>query len=200
MTITPPTDETQPLTDEELEAIRASAEWAISANNAVRLLTEVDRLRAELAEMRSERDNARAIASQAINDVDRLRAEVERRERQIGLHLKLANEEVKRADALAARLREVDADYVRARENMAEAITQRNAARMERDALAAKLAAVEKVIEPEDPDWKPLSERHPEYFKPVTPEEAARKKGWRQGVDLLKQQIRAALGETGGTE
>jgi hypothetical protein len=68
----------------------------------------------------------------------------------------------------------------------------------ERDALAAKLAAVEKVIEPSD--WKPLTERHPEWFEPDSPEEAARKKGWKQGVDLLTQQLRAVLGETGGTE
>jgi hypothetical protein len=39
----------------------------------------------------------------------RLRAEVERRERQIGLHLKLAHEETKRADALAAKLAAVPA-------------------------------------------------------------------------------------------
>jgi len=78
-----------------------------------------------------------------------------------------------------------------------EAAARTNEARRERNALAAKLAAVEKVIEPSD--WKPLSERHPEYFTPDTPEEVARKKGWKQGVDLLTQRIRAALGETGGT-
>jgi chromosome segregation ATPase len=52
-------------------------------------------------------DNATGCAHDVpdlLAEVDRLRAEVERRERQIGLHLKLANEEVKRADALAAKL------------------------------------------------------------------------------------------------
>lgn len=42
-------------------------------------------------------------------ETTRLRAEVERRERQIGLHLKLAHEETKRADALAAKLAAVQA-------------------------------------------------------------------------------------------
>jgi hypothetical protein len=66
--------------------------------------------------------------------------------------------------------------------------------RAENAALAAKLEAVLDVITVKDPEWKPLTERYPEYFTPDTPEEAARKKGWKQGVDLLTQQIRAALG------
>lgn len=38
---------TEPMSDAELAEIRESSGWAISANNALRLLAEVDRLRAE---------------------------------------------------------------------------------------------------------------------------------------------------------
>lgn len=70
---------------------------------------------------------------------------------------------------------------------------ERDEAIREAAADKAKLAAVRDVITPKNPDWKPLTERHPEYFAPVSPEEAARKKGWGQGVALLTQQIQHAL-------
>jgi len=97
-------------------------------------------------------------------ETTRLRAEVERRERQIGLHLKLANEEAKRADA-----------------------------------LAAKLAAVKLVADQPDRNWQQFDERLPNYFI-VDAGERARRTGWRQGVSLFRDQLRAALGEDGGTE
>lgn len=66
--------------------------------------------------------------------------------------------------------------------------------RAENTAQAEQIAAVLDVITPKNPDWKPLTERHPEYFPPETPEETARKKGWRQGEELLTSRIRHALG------
>lgn len=65
--------------------------------------------------------------------------------------------------------------------------------RADRDALAAKLDAVHRILTPIDPDWKPLSERYPEHFPPVSAEEQARRDGWGQGVALLTQRIEGAL-------
>jgi hypothetical protein len=154
--------------------MRASADHG---REAKQYAMEVQRLRAELAEARRVAD-CNNVAFQ--KSVDELTA----------VNTALRADSMPRAEVAKA----MDA-LTRAG---GEAITERDAARMERDALAAKVAAVEKVIEPSD--WKPLTERHPEWFEPDSPEEAARKKGWKQGVDLLTQQLRAALGETGGTE
>jgi len=144
------TTEPSPMADAELALIRTAdamdrvteaGRRSPAVQDRGRLLAEVDRLRAELAETRRVADHNNAAFVKALNE-----------------------------------------------------------SAAENTALAAKLAAVFDVITPKNPDWKPLSERHPEFFKPDTPEEAARKKGWKQGVDLLTQQIRAALGETGGTD
>ena len=128
------------------------------------------------------------IEARLLAEVDRLRAALATVSDESGVQCREA----------AARTVRAEKERDGARAELADWMHATAEARGERDDLAAKLAAVQKVIEPSD--WKPLSERHPEYFKPVSPEEAARKKGWKQGVDLLTQRIRAALGETGGTE
>lgn len=63
----------------------------------------------------------------------------------------------------------------------------------ERDALQGQLDKVARIIEPRDPNWKPLSERYPEHFKRVTDEERARRNGWDEGVSLMSQRIKAVL-------
>jgi hypothetical protein len=62
--------------------------------------------------------------------------------------------------------------------------------------LEGQLAKVGRIIEPRDADWKPLSERYPQYFKAVSDEERARRNGWDQGVSLMSQRIKAVLGGT----
>lgn len=88
---------TQPLTGQELADIRESAEWAISADNAFRLLNEVDRLRAELHEAHrtAGAEHGRAAALEAAyretctardardTEIERLRAENTARGEQI---------------------------------------------------------------------------------------------------------------------
>jgi hypothetical protein len=155
------TEPTQPLTKYELAEIRESAEWAISANNALRLLAEVDRLRAELATVSDEAGvQCREAAARTV------RAEKERDE---------------------------------ARAELADWMHATAEARGERDALAAKLAAVKIVADQPDRDWQKFDERLPKDFT-VDAREQARRAGWRQGVSLFRDQLRAALGETGGTD
>lgn len=89
-----------------------------------------------------------------------------------------------------------DTDY-HIEHNFMRLLAEVDRLRAENTAQAAKLAAVWDVITPKDPDWKPLTERYPEYFPPETPEEAARKNGWRQGVELLTDRLRAALDQSG---
>jgi len=173
-------DTPPPLADEELEGMRITLSAQLreggynfaTAAALSRALAEVDRLRAELAETRSDYQSAIDAGADVVRDLKQARTESTAQAERLGAMFR----------ALASTEREMVGF------------------RAERDALAAKIEAVVDVITPKNPDWKPLSERHPEYFKPVTPEEAARKKGWKQGVDLLKQQLRAALGETGGTD
>jgi hypothetical protein len=62
--------------------------------------------------------------------------------------------------------------------------------------LERQLAKVGRIIEPRDTDWKPLSERYPQYFKAVSDEERARRNGWDQGVSLMSQRIKAVLDGT----
>jgi hypothetical protein len=83
--------------------------------------------------------------------------------------------------------------YQTAVELLEDMVAEVDRLRAENTALAGKVAAVHDVITPKNPDWVPLTERYPEYFTPDTPEEAARKKGWKQGVDLQTQRIRAAI-------
>jgi regulator of replication initiation timing len=94
-------------------------------------------------------------------------------------------------DRLRAELNKTRREFKDSRDSLMDEASR---LRAENAALAAKLEAVLDVITVKNPDWKPLTERYPEHFTPDTPEEAARKKGWKQGVDLLTQQIRAALG------
>jgi hypothetical protein len=61
------------------------------------------------------------------------------------------------------------------------------------DTAEGQLATVGRIIEPRDPNWKPLSERYPEHFKRVTDEERARRNGWDEGVSLMSQRIKAVL-------
>jgi chromosome segregation ATPase len=181
---------------------------------------EVDRLRTELDSMttfaedlRKERD--RRLRSEGERGVERdaLRAELAETKRSalqsnetFTQHIEELNAE---NDALAARLKEVDAGYVRARQDMAEVITQRNAARMERDALAAKLAESETRN-------KDLFRRLGEHMDDLgdaraentalagtlrTVLAAVNDSQAEQAVlDTVQTLVAAALGETGGTD
>jgi chromosome segregation ATPase len=157
MTTTPPTSpqgtEQPPLTDEELAAARQHDRayapdpddaqiLAEAAADRRALLAEVDRLRAELAEMSDHLDEVHDQRTMFAKQVDDVRA---RFREYIKTH-------------------RIDSSNVR---------EERDKAQGERDALAAKLAAVHELVQEAVARMEPVS--------------------W---VDAL----RAALGEDGGTE
>jgi hypothetical protein len=122
MTITPPTGDTPPLTDEFLDEIRALSDLAI-------------------AQREDEHAPYLDTADSLVLDVPRLLAEVDR--------LRAVNE----ALAVERGAFFLDAaDYVAGMMRAASrhALAERDEARRERDALAAKLAAVQKVAA----DWR----------------------------------------------
>lgn len=134
-------------------------------------------LEQKLIGWREAAEEARAELDKVIREaaVDKAKAEELARENRV-LRLEPSN----------ARFDEVVAEKNQATDDWYEAAKAR-------DELACKVEAVRRTINPRSPGWKPLSERYPEYFEPDSTEEAARKKGWRQGVDLLTQRIKAAL-------
>jgi len=93
------------------------------------------------------------------------------------------------AEALAQWERLIRGDYPS--RNKEDALVRQLAAEV--DALQGQLDKIGRIIEPRDPNWKPLSERYPEHFKRVTDEERARRNGWDEGVSLMSQRIKAVL-------
>jgi len=190
------------MTDEELAAIEA--EWAdYRASQAERtsfgsemVPVAVDLLDHKLAAVFAEVKRLKARLSEAVNTILTPAVQLAEIGAMVGypdppLIVETVRAELERSRSECAALTaKVEADN-------AQNLRVINQLTADNAGLTACLDAVHDVITPKNPDWVPLTERHPEYFPPESPEETARKKGWRQGVDLLTQQIRDALNGSG---
>lgn len=149
---------------------------------------DVEAIRAELAAMAGRPWTAEAaeyFIGRLLDENARLNAENERIRAMTKLH----------RESVARQRHKLEQKLIGWREAAEEARAELDKAIREAAADKARIAAVRRVAEQPDRDWQRLSERMPQYFKPVDAEERARRTGWKQGASLFRDQLWAALGE-----